>query len=637
MSYKSFNPSPPPYSAVSGRHRLVIGVDFGTTYSGMLEQCHARCAITANGIFLGVSFGTTDKTSADDINVIRTWPGKDGEWKVPSRIAYANENSKVGLTQNAWGYQVEPTMTSCSWTKLLLDMGAEHNAHDDPSLQLAVDQGMLRLPPDVSPQQVCSDFLKEVHTYMTARLTKQVSKQVLDSTPVDCWLTVPAVWSDQAQSATRAAARAAGFGGRPQDTINIISEPEAGAIAALNKYMHPSSLNAPKKGEDIMICDCGGGTVDITTYTIVDTEPALDFEELCVGIGGKCGATYIDRNLHDLMRQRFGSAFDEIEMRRKGPGSRFMNAWESVKRGFGANGDSLVKEIGPLIMKGVGSSQYYDDEEGMVRLTRDDVESLFAPVVNEILRLVTEQRHAIQKESHDIDRLVLIGGFGDSDYLYSRLKSWCSLNGEIQLLCPEHPQAAIVRGAALRGMEGISPSKKRCRRSYGVSISQVFREGIDPPDKVHWNKWDGSKRCLGRMSWLIGKVSGFCVVAMYRAGIDTSKGDAITKDTKRSISLYLPATKTDDLKTTCVLYSCGFANPPEYDDGPGVEKVGQIHVDFSRADKSKMPHKRDGMLGKKMWYLRFNVDVEFGSKAGILEFKTTVNDVVSGTATISFD
>lgn len=78
----------------------------------------------------------------------------------------------------------------------------------------------------------------------------------------------------------------------------------------------------------------------------------------------------MDRNLHELMRQRFGSAFDEIEMRRKGPGSRFMNAWESVKRGFGAQGDSMVKEIGPLNMKGVESSQFYDDEEGMVRLTR---------------------------------------------------------------------------------------------------------------------------------------------------------------------------------------------------------------------------------------------------------------------------
>jgi len=104
-------------------------------------------------------------------------------------------------------------------------------------------------------------------------------------------------------------------------------------------------------------------------------------------------------------------------------------------------------------------------------------------------------------------RLALIGGFGDSDYLYSKMKSWCALNGDIQLLCPEHPQAAIVRGAALRGMEGIAPSKKCCRRSYGVGSLQMFREGIDPEHRAHWNKWDGSKRCFGRMEWLIAKVT----------------------------------------------------------------------------------------------------------------------------------
>jgi hypothetical protein len=70
------------------------------------------------------------------------------------------------------------------------------------------------------------------------------------------------------------------------------------------------------------------------------------------------------------MRQRFGKAFEDIEMRRKGPGSRFMKSWESVKRGFPAPSDTLVKEIGPLNMKGTWSSAIYDGEEGMVRLSR---------------------------------------------------------------------------------------------------------------------------------------------------------------------------------------------------------------------------------------------------------------------------
>ena len=168
-------------------------------------------------------------------------PGKDGEWKVPTRLAYSKENND--LHNNAWGYEVEPKMTSCSWTKLLLDINAKDRTYDDPNLQRAVDQGMLHLPPDTAAQQVCSDFLKELHAYMTSRMVKQASSAIVAATPVDCWLTVPAVWSDQAQMATKLAAQAAGFGSRPQDTINIISEPEAAAIAALKKYQGSNAYN----------------------------------------------------------------------------------------------------------------------------------------------------------------------------------------------------------------------------------------------------------------------------------------------------------------------------------------------------------------------------------------------------------
>lgn len=69
------------------------------------------------------------------------------------------------------------------------------------------------------------------------------------------------------------------------------------------------------------------------------------------------------------MSRRFGEAYDSIEMRRKGPGSRFMNAFESAKRSFGAPGEYRDQELGPLRME-VEDSDWYDAEEGMVRLTR---------------------------------------------------------------------------------------------------------------------------------------------------------------------------------------------------------------------------------------------------------------------------
>lgn len=263
-------------------------------------------------------------------------------------------------------------MVSCSWTKLLLDSSAKPTPFDDPNLSDAIEDGRLRLPTNRNAQGVAADFLREVYQHLEKKLIKQMGASTFKSTPMDCWLTVPAVWSDQAQNATKAAAMMAGFGSRRDDTISIITEPEAAAVAVLKSTARPDAINPPAPGDNILICDCGGGTVDITTYTILQTSPSPVFEELCVGNGGKCGSTSIDRNLEQLMRERFGMAYDEIDMRRKGPGSRFMSSWESVKLSFGDTSDDRVQEIGPLNMRNVPESPWYNAVESMVLLTRYD-------------------------------------------------------------------------------------------------------------------------------------------------------------------------------------------------------------------------------------------------------------------------
>lgn len=69
------------------------------------------------------------------------------------------------------------------------------------------------------------------------------------------------------------------------------------------------------------------------------------------------------------METRFGRAFETMKMTTKGPGSRFMNTWESVKRSFTQKDVGIIYEIGPLRMEGVSDSAFYDEEEAMARLT----------------------------------------------------------------------------------------------------------------------------------------------------------------------------------------------------------------------------------------------------------------------------
>nr|OQO22529.1 hypothetical protein B0A51_09680 [Rachicladosporium sp. CCFEE 5018] len=578
--YEAPREAPPPY--VSGRHRLIVGIDYGTTYSG-------------------ISYVTSDKKHIDDIHVVRSWPGKDGEWKTPTRIAYASENQKIALEENQWGYRAEAPMVMCSWTKLLLDASARPAQSDDHRLQSDIESGKLRLPAHRNAQGVTADYLHELYKHLKQKLTRELGASIVASTPMDVWLTVPAVWSDQAQSATREAALEAGFGKGNGDTISIIPEPEAAAVAVLKTISRPEALNKPAPGETIMIVDCGGGTVDITTYAVEKVEPAPVFEEVCA----KCGSTSIDRAFHELMSERFGSAWGQIEERRKGPGSKFMDQWERVKRSFGDTGDERNSEL-QLIIRDAPESQYYDEEEGMVKLTKADVRQVFEPAVAEVIALVVQQNETIKTAGKKLDRLVLVGGFGESAYLYSRLKKWCQTRG-IQAYCPEYPQAAIVRGAALRGLIGIAPRTKRCRRHYGCAIAFPFREGVDPPSDAIKLPLSTIKHCKNRMLWMI------------------KKGDVISEDTTGSHKItYTQEVKATDKTWTMRLYT--------------IDQVGTVTVDMGAIKTSTYKEKRGGMFSRdKFQKIPMEIEVNFGAKSGVLGVRALCDGQVAGAAELTFD
>jgi hypothetical protein len=161
----------------------------------------------------------------------------------------------------------------------------------------------------------------------------------------------------------------AGFGSRAGDTVNFIPEPEAAAVAALSSMALKNTLVPIHRKEAIVICDCGGGTVDIITYLVKNTEP-LEFDELVVGTGGKCGSTFIDRNLHRWMSTNFRLAFDCLPAAKKGPGSTFMKEFELYKHDFGHLEDARYVFEVPLVMRNVTDSVHYDSEESTVKFSR---------------------------------------------------------------------------------------------------------------------------------------------------------------------------------------------------------------------------------------------------------------------------
>lgn len=118
----------------------------------------------------------------------------------------------------------------------------------------------------------------------------------------------------------------------------------------------------------MLICDCGGGTVDIVTYLVTSTSP-LKFEELIEGQGAKVGSTYIDRQFHLWLASRFGLYFETLEYRKKGPGSKLMREFELLKRDFGGSRNKQDVYEAPLVLK-YQSCDHYDADEAVVKFTK---------------------------------------------------------------------------------------------------------------------------------------------------------------------------------------------------------------------------------------------------------------------------
>lgn len=220
---------------MGSRHKIYVGVDYGTTFSGQYRPpTMAKPGLTLKGF----AFVTSQRTSVQDIEVITNWPGNAAGYreKVPSQIAYKAENQKPALEKDVWGYEIPPGAKRCCWTKLLLDKTAGATEFDDPRLSDLSEWTGLPIPKEKTAEDVVADYLTHLYRHCMHSLEQRMTQEILKLTPIEFWFTMPAIWSDDAQLATMEAAKRAGFGKsskREYDTISMIREPEAAALSAL--------------------------------------------------------------------------------------------------------------------------------------------------------------------------------------------------------------------------------------------------------------------------------------------------------------------------------------------------------------------------------------------------------------------
>jgi molecular chaperone DnaK (HSP70) len=147
------------------------------------------------------------------------------------------------------------------WTKLLLD-DPKAGEVDKIMKELSLDNGS----PSTKPVKIIAEYLAHVKAHLIKNLEIHYGKGLWQTLPITLVITVPAVWSDFAKNATLLAVRQAGFNDDelPQLKRTVLTtEPEAAAIYTIQSLRGGVQDEQFAVGDGFIVCDMGGGTVDL--------------------------------------------------------------------------------------------------------------------------------------------------------------------------------------------------------------------------------------------------------------------------------------------------------------------------------------------------------------------------------------
>ncbi|KAL9032255.1 MAG: hypothetical protein Q9180_006605 [Flavoplaca navasiana] len=404
----------------------------------------------------------------------------------------------------------------------------------------------------------------------------------LDTTPIEYVLTIPAIWTDTARNKTKAAAEGAGMG--PANELYLISEPEAAAVWAFHE-MAPWGL---KKEETFVVCDAGGGTVDLITYRITALRPSLRIAEVAKGEGGMCGSTMLDRSFASFLRDKFGDDPMWSE-----------NLLEDVKTRFRGS----KTEEWDIPVPGLPDSA--DDAPDRVRHSRyhlkgSDVYDIFEPVIKQIINLVVQQIKVSKKVGADVKGVIMVGGFGENIYLFERLqKALKSRRIEVRV----SPQAwtAVVRGALIRGLE-----EARSSRALGTVVGRIARYSCGTECA---REYERSKHQKSDREW--SKANNRWEVNTYEWFIKKVKNSKVAKKTPINSYYHIERPvprpinkKLEPLKIT--LYKCEDDAMPTVVGKGNVEELAHLDVPLSKLPRNSFSI-RHGENGQDWYIIDFTI------------------------------
>ncbi|CAB5126810.1 actin-like ATPase domain-containing protein [Rhizophagus irregularis] len=564
-------------NSVENYIRVVVGLDFGTTYSGFAYCNVADSKVKKNCIISNDS-----------------WQGEVGQLKTNTVLQYDDEYNDVIL----WGAPALAKKPSRRHKK-------KNDGGNKPIERFKLHLGDLpeefikqTLQSQVKYDKAITDYLREIGKVI--KTTVEIRWPKLNYFEhVLLVITVPAEFSEKSKAIMRKCAFNAELIDK-EDSVNLqfTTEPEAAAIYCMKNDLKEQSL--AKSGTNFMIVDCGGGTVDLTTRKLLKNDRLSEVTER---VGGFCGSTFIDDEFIKYLRKKLGDKpMDLLRDKNYGQMQYLIQQFcTSCKIPFTGEDPEFSYELDIQIFKQYkhfisnknNIKEELEENEWVIEIDFEAMESIFEPVIQKIFCLIEAQLRNMCNTQETCSAMYLVGGFSESKYLQNRIREKFSTQVK-NISVPIEPMAAIARGAVIYGLSICPEDLRAFADSKRIVFSRVLKHTYGIKSTVKWEKGDPANR----------KVDGDRIEKFQRL----AKRGTIMEINQEVTSVRKPI----DPDQTFINHSLYYTDESdgEYCDEPGMKPLGTLYIDLPGSG-----------LGRR---------VEFGLTFGKMEITATSRNRQTG-------
>lgn len=547
---------------------VVAAIDFGTTYSGYAYSLRDDFNKDPLKILINQKWGNDKTTCA---------------YKAPTSILFDRDRKF-----QSFGFSAESDYTDLidngeeeGWRffrrfKMSLYREIKSERGGRPVRRLGRD---LNLEDEQGQRMPAMDIFSAAIRHLKDQLMNALMNAFMGLNPNDVrWvLTVPAIWSDAAKQFMREAAKQAGIDGKQ---LTLALEPEAAAIYCKENAVKAETesgkskdLSAFSPGEQFLLLDLGGGTVDITCHSVNRDRTLKEIES---SSGGPWGGTVVDDAFFSFLKELVGrDVWKDLKENNRTEILEVENSFDMKKRDVKKDKHYMIK-VGSAFIESYNKLNECDLAKqtlseskcsSLVEVKRDKLKingtqmlEFFQGPLNDIVQHL--ERLFMKPSMRRVTTILMVGGFSESDIMLKKIES--SFPGK-NVIRPIDASLAVLKGAVIFGHSPQAISERTSPRTYGISVSVPYIAKVHPEKTFHI--------CDGN------KMSTDVFHVMVKIGQQVVMG-------KTKVEYVCRPARADDKVSTVEVYESTEENPG-YTFDPGCQKLGELRVSMPDISKGK--------------------------------------------------